>query len=91
MHIEKIEYGPEKKGFWSNAAFIAIILLTLAAAAITGMIVLKIISSEPGEASTRGFIETTGILLASLVFIMGAIIYLYVKGLLQDEYVTTLE
>lgn len=91
MHIEKIEYGPEKEGFWSNAAFIAIILLTLAAAAITGMIILKIISSEPGEASTREFIETTGILLASLVFIMGALIYLYVKGLLQDEYVTTLE
>lgn len=91
MHIEKIEYGPSKEGFFSTLAFIAIILLTLVAAAITGMIVLKIMSSEPGEASSREFIESIGLLLASIVFIMGAIIYLYVKGLLQDEYVTTLE
>jgi len=91
MHIEKIEYGPAKEGFFSNAAFIAIILLTLVAAAITGMIVLRIILSEPGKAISREFIENMGILLASLMFIMGAIIYFYVKGLLQDEYVTTLE
>jgi len=37
MHIEKIEYGPEKEGFWSHVAFILIILLTLAAAGITGI------------------------------------------------------
>lgn len=91
MHIEKIEYGSAKEGFFSNVAFIAIILFTLVAAAITGMIVLKIFSTEPAEASSREFIENLGILLASVVFIMGAIIYLYVKGLLQDEYVTTLE
>lgn len=91
MHIEKIEYGPVKDGFWANVAFIAIVIIALVAAAITGMIILKIISSEPGDASSREFIETIGILLASLVFIMGAMIYLYVKGLLQDEYVTTLE
>jgi succinate dehydrogenase hydrophobic anchor subunit len=91
MHIEKIEYGPVKKGFWSNVAFIAIILLTLIAATITGMVVLKIILSDPVEATSRGFVENIGILLASLMFIMGTIIYLHVKGLLQDEYVTTLE
>jgi hypothetical protein len=91
MHIEKIDYGQAKEGFFSNVAFITIILLTLIAAAITGMIVLKIISSEPGVATSREFTENIGILLASLVFIMGANIYLYVKGLLQDEYVTTLE
>jgi len=42
-------------------------------------------------ASTRQFIEDVGKLLAYLLFDLAAIIYLYVKGLLQDEYVTTLE
>lgn len=91
MHIEKIEYGPEKEGLWSQVAFILIILLTLAAAGITGSIIWKIISSEPSVASTRQFIEDVGKLLAYLLFVLAAILYLYVKGLLQDEYVTTLE
>ena len=90
MHIEKIEYGPEKEGFWSQVAFILVILLTLAAVGITGMIIWKIIFSD-SVASTRAFIEDVGKLLAYLLFILGAILYLYVKGLLQDEYVTTLE
>lgn len=91
MHIEKIEYGPEKEGLWSQVAFILIVILTLAAAGITGMIIWKIIFSEPAAAATRQFIEDVGKLLAYLLFVMAAIIYLYVKGLLQDEYVTTLE
>ncbi len=91
MHIEKIEYGPEKEGFWSNLAFALIVLLTLVAAGITGTLIWKIISSEPSVASTRSFIEDVGKLLAYLLFVLAAIIYLYVKGLLQDEYVTTLE
>lgn len=91
MHIEKIEYGHEKKGVWSNVAFISIIVLTIAAAVITGNIFMKIISSDASAASTRSFIEEVGTLLAYLLFDLGAIIYLYVKGLLQDEYVTTLE
>jgi hypothetical protein len=91
MHIEKIEYGQEKTGVWSLVAFISIILLTLLAAGLTGMILLKIISSDPPVASTRSFIEYVGKLLAYLLFILAAIIYLYVKGILQDEYVTTLE
>ena len=91
MHIEKIEYGPEKEGFWSQVAFGLIILLTLVAAGLTGIIIWKIIISEPSAASTRGFIEEVGTLLAYLLFVLGAIIYLYVKGLLQDEYVTTVE
>lgn len=91
MHIEKIEYGPEKEGLWSQVAFILIILLTLAAAGLTGSIIWKIISSEPSVASTRQFIEDVGKLLAFLLFVLAAILYLYVKGLLQDEYVTTLE
>ncbi len=91
MHIEKIEYGPEKEGLWSQVAFILIILLTLAAAGLTGSIIWKIISSEPSVASTRPFIEDVGKLLAYLLFVLAAILYLYVKGLLQDEYVTTLE
>ncbi len=91
MHIEKIEYGPEKTGFWSQVAFILIILLTLAAAGITGMIIWAIIISDPKVASTEPFIQSIGKLLAYLLFIMAAILYLYVKGLLQDEYVTTVE
>jgi hypothetical protein len=91
MHIEKIEHGPEKVGPWSQIAFVLIILLTLAAAGITGMIVFKLLLSDPSIASTRGFIEDIGKLMAYLLFILGAIIYLYVKGLLQDEFVTTLE
>jgi len=91
MHIEKIEYGPEKEGPWSQIAFALIILLTLAAAGITGSLVLKLISSDPSVASSREFIEDIGKLMAYLLFVLGAIIYLYVKGLLQDEYVTTLE
>ena len=55
------------------------------------MLILKLVSSEPSDASTRPFIEEIGILLAYLLFDLGAIVYLYVKGLLQDEYVTTLE
>ena len=91
MHIEKIEYGPEKDGPWSQVAFVLIIVLTLAAAVITGTVIVKLITAEPADASTREFVEGIGISLATLVFILGAIIYLYVKGLLQDEYVTTLE
>ena len=91
MHIEKIEYGPEKEGLWSQVAFILIILLTLAAAGLTGSIIWKIISSEPSVASTRQFMEDVGKLLAYLLFALPAILCLYVKGLLQDEYVTTLE
>lgn len=91
MHIEKIEYGPEKEGFWSQVAFMLIILLALAAAGITGMIFWKILSSNAQAASTRQFIEDVGKLMAYLLFDLAAIIYLYVKGLLQDEYVTTLE
>ena len=91
MHIEKIEYGPEKVGFWSNVAFALIIILTLVAAGITGILLWKIITSEPSAASTRVFLEDIGKMLAYLLFVIAAIIYLYVKGLLQDEYVTTLE
>ena len=91
MHIEKIEYGPEKTGIWSLVAFSSIILLTLLAAGITGSLLWKIIISDPSVASTRSFMEYVGMLLAYLLFILAAIIYLYVKGILQDEYVTTLE
>ncbi|MCZ7356631.1 MAG: hypothetical protein O8C66_04740 [Candidatus Methanoperedens sp.] len=91
MHIENVEYGPEKEGFWSQAAFALIIVSTLAAAGITGTIIWKIISSDPSAASSRTFIEDVGKLFAYLLFIFAAILYLYVKGLLQDEYVTTLE
>jgi hypothetical protein len=91
MHIEKIEYGPEKNGLWSQVAFGMIIILTLAAAIITGNIFWKILSSDASVASTRSFIEEVGKLLAYLLFDLGVIIYLYLKGLLQDEYVTTLE
>lgn len=91
MHIEKIEYGPEKVGFWSNVAFVLIIILTIAAAGITGNLLWKIITSEPSAASTRPFIEDVGKMLAYMLFLIAGIIYLYVKGLLQDEHVTTLE
>ncbi len=91
MHIEKIEYGPEKSGSMAQLAFTLIVLLTIAAAGLTGMLILKLIKAEPSEASTRPFIEEVGKLLAYLLFDLGAIIYLYVKGLLQDEYVTVLE
>ena len=91
MHIEKIEYGPEKIGLWSQISFALIILLTLAAAVITGTIFWKILFTDASTASTRTFIEDVGKMLAYLLFDLGAIIYLYVKGLLQDEYVTTLE
>ncbi len=91
MHIERIEYGPEKEGFWSQIAFALIVLLTLAAAGLTGMIILRLLSSEPSVASSRQFIEEIGKLLAYLLFDLAAILYLYVKGLLQDEYVTTVE
>lgn len=91
MRIEKIEQGPAKEGFWSTVAFSLIILFTLVSAGITGMIFWNLIFSEPAEASGRSFIEGIGKLLASLLFILAAIIYLYVKGLLQDEYVTTIE
>ena len=91
MHIENIEYGPEKTGSWSKVAFIIIVLLTILAAGLTVMLILKLVSSEPSDASTRPFIEDVGKLLAYLLFDLGAIIYLYVKGLLQDEYVSTLE
>lgn len=91
MHIEKIEYGPEKSGSMSQVAFTLIVLLTIAAAGLTGMLIMKLITTEPSAASTRPFIEEVGKLLAYLLFDLGAIIYLYVKGLLQDEYVTTLE
>jgi hypothetical protein len=91
MHIEKIEYGPEKVGLWSNLAFILIVLLTVLAAGISSVILWKIIFSDPSVASSHPFIEYVGKLLAYLLFVLAAIIYLYVKGLLQDEYVTTLE
>ena len=91
MHIEKIEYGPEKEGLWSQVAFAMIVLLTLVAAGITGMIFWRILSSDIEVSSTRQFIEDIGKLFAYLLFDMAAIIYLYVKGLLKDEYVTTLE
>ena len=91
MHIEKIEYGPEKTGLMSQVAFILIVLLSIAAAGLTGMLIMKLITTEPSDASTRPFIEEVGKLLAYLLFDLGAIIYLYVKGLLKDEYVTTLE
>jgi hypothetical protein len=91
MNIERIEYGSEKTGIWSLVAFISIILLTVLAAGLTVMILLEIISSSPSVASTRSFIEHIGRLLAYLLFVLGTIIYLYVKGILQDEYVTTLE
>ena len=91
MHIEKIEYGPEKEGFWSQVAFTLIVLLTLAAAGLTGTIIWRLVSSEPAAASAGQFIEGIGRMLAYLLFVLGAIIYLYVKGLLRDEYVTTVE
>ncbi len=91
MHIEKIEHALEKEGFWSQVAFASIVLLTLVAAGLTGIVISKIISSEPSLASSRQFIEDIGKLLAYLLFDLAAIIYLYVKGLLQDEYVTTVE
>jgi hypothetical protein len=65
--------------------------LTLVAVVITGNIFWKILSSDASTASTRSFIEEVGKLLAYLLFDLGVIIYLYVKGLLQDEYITTLE
>lgn len=91
MHIEKIEFGPEKSGSMSQVAFSLIIILTIAAAGLTGMLIMKLITAEPSAASARPFIEDVGKLLAYLLFDLGAIIYLYVKGLLRDEYVTTLE
>ncbi len=91
MHIEKIEYGPEKTGSMSQVAFTLIVILTITAAGLTGILILKLITTEPSVASARPFIEEIGKLLAYLLFDMGVIIYLYVKGLLQDEYVTTLE
>lgn len=91
MHIEKIEYGPEKSGSMSQIAFVLIIILTIAASGLTGMLITKLFNAEPSTASTREFIEEAGKLLAYLLFDMGAIIYLYVKWLLQDEYVTTVE
>ena len=91
MHIENIEHGPEKTGIWSQIAFILIILLTLATAGITGNMILKLIFSAPSAASTESFIADVGKEMAYLLFILAAILYLYVKGLLQDEYVTTLE
>ena len=91
MHIENIEYGTEKTGGMSQIAFMLILILTLAAAGLTGMLILKLITAEPSAASSRMFVEDVGKLLAYLLFDLGAIIYLYVKGLLQDEYVTTLE
>ncbi len=91
MHIEKIEYGPEKEGSQSQVAFVLIVILALAASGLTGMIISRIISSEPSAASSRQFIEDIGKLLAYLLFDLAAILYLYVKWLLQDEYVTTVE
>ncbi len=91
MHIENIEYGPEKVGLWSQIAFILIIVLTIVAAGITGTILRRIILSEPSAASTMSFVGDIGRLLAYLLFDLAAVLYLYVKGLLQDEYVTTLE
>ncbi len=91
MHIEKIEYGSEKEGLFSHISFALIILLTITAAGLTGTLITKVIFSDPAVASSRTFIEETGKLEAYLLFALGAIIYLYVKGLLQDEYVTTLE
>ncbi len=91
MHIEKIEFGPEKTGLWSEASFMMTILLAFSAAGISSMIIWKLIFTDPSVASTRPFIETIGKLLAVLLFVLAAIIYLYVKGLLQDEYVTTVE
>ncbi len=91
LHIEKIEYGPEKSDSMSQIAFTLIVILTIAAAGLTGMLIFKLINAEPSTASGRPFIEEVGKLLAFLLFDMGAIIYLYVKGMLRDEYVTTLE
>jgi hypothetical protein len=91
MHIEKIEYGTEKEGFWSQVAFILIIILTLVAAGLTGQMIWRIVFTDPSGASTRLFVEGTGKTLAYLLFDMAAIIYLYVKGILQDEHVTALE
>ncbi len=91
MHIEKIEFGPEKTGLWSEVSFMMTVLLAFSAAGISSMIIWKTIFTDPSVASTRPFVETIGKLLAVLLFILAAIIYLYVKGLLQDEYVTTAE
>lgn len=91
MQIEKIEYGPEKTGLWSKIAFVLIILLSIIATIITGTVIWRITFSEASEASSPSFIKGIGKLLSSLLFILGAIIYLYVKALLQDEYVTTVE
>ncbi|HEY9206309.1 MAG TPA: hypothetical protein VIO58_10360 [Candidatus Methanoperedens sp.] len=91
MHIEKIEYGPEKEGSRSQVAFVLIVILALVATGLTGIIISRIISSEPSAASSRQFIEDIGKLLAYLLFDLAAILYLYVKWLLQDEYVTTVE
>ena len=82
MHIEKIEYGPEKEGSWSQVAFALIILLTFAAVGITVLIFWKILSSDAQVASTRQFMEEVGKLVAYLLFDLAAIIYLYVKGLM---------
>lgn len=91
MHIEKIDYGPEKTGLSSRVAFISIVILTLVAAGLTGTIIWRIIFSETSEAAAEPFIAGIGELLAYLLFVLAAILYLYVKGLLQDEYVTTIE
>lgn len=91
MHIEKIEFGPEKTGLRSDASFIMTVLLAASAAGLTSMIIWNIIFADPSVASTSQFIEYIGKLLAVLLFVLAAIIYFYVKGLLQDEYVTTVE
>ncbi|HEY9246425.1 MAG TPA: hypothetical protein VIO11_06220 [Candidatus Methanoperedens sp.] len=91
MYIEKIEFGPEKKGLWSDVSFIATILLAFSAAGISSMIMWKVILTDPSTASTRPFIEYIGKLLALLLFVLAAMIYLYVKGSLQDEHVTMVE
>jgi len=55
-HIEKIEYGSEKVGFWSHVAFALIILLTLVAIGIRYDLLEDLIH-DAQVASTRQFIE----------------------------------
>jgi len=91
MNIEKIEKGPEKVGIISDISFVLVILLTIVAGILTARIIIDLITVKPEQASTRAFAETIGKTLAYVIFIMGAIIYLYVKNILQDEFVTTIE
>ncbi len=88
LKIIKDEIYP-KTGLAPRLAFILITILTLVAVLLGGILFRKIVFTE--NAATREFAENISVLLASIAFILGAIIYLYIKGLLPEEYVTTVD